>query len=202
MAVDMKDVLIVVFDGAGARYFKLSAKGRLGLLKEVESGLHRKTSETVSDKQGRSFASAGGGIRSPYEPKHDPHKMEKHNFVHRIIKSSTMPTTGKSSSIWSSLPLNAAWESSGRSRPISCSGRCGERCPRSWPNCRPMSSKAVSSHSLSWRNRASGSPTPKFRRFPSAAPLDGFRGPAYLPGAKGWHSHGMSAASPLTKPIR
>ena len=86
MAVDMDDVLIVVFDGAGARYFKRTAKGRLALLNEVDSGLHRRTSETVSDRQGRSFASAGGGIRSPYEPKHDPHKMEKHNFVHRIVK--------------------------------------------------------------------------------------------------------------------
>ena len=86
MTVDMEDVLIVVFDGAGARYFRRSSKGRLELQREVQSGLHRRTSETVSDRQGRSFASAGGGIRSPYEPKHDPHKMEKHNFVHRIVK--------------------------------------------------------------------------------------------------------------------
>lgn len=86
MAVDMDNVLIVVFDGAGARYFKQAAEGRLELLKEVASGLHRRTSETVSDRQGQSFASAGGGIRSPYEPKHDPHKMEKRNFVHRIVE--------------------------------------------------------------------------------------------------------------------
>jgi protein required for attachment to host cells len=25
-------------------------------------------------------------MRSPYEPKHDPHKMEKRNLVHRIVK--------------------------------------------------------------------------------------------------------------------
>ena len=86
MAAQMEHALIIVFDGAGARYFKLSPKGRLQLLKEVASVLHRKTSETVSDRQGRGFASAGGGIRSPYEPKHDPHKMEKHNFVHRMVK--------------------------------------------------------------------------------------------------------------------
>ena len=86
MTVDMADVLIVVFDGAGARYFKRSVKGRLELLKELDAGLHKRTSETVSDRQGRTFASTGGGIRSPYEPKHDPHKMEKHNFVHRIVK--------------------------------------------------------------------------------------------------------------------
>lgn len=80
-----EEVLFVVFDGSGARYFKRFPNGHLELLKELESGLHRKTSETVSDRQGRSFASAGGGIRSPYEQKHDPHKMEKHNFVHRLV---------------------------------------------------------------------------------------------------------------------
>lgn len=85
MAAETEEVLIVVFDGAGARYFKRAPNGRLTLLKEVASGLGRRTSEIVSDRQGRSFASMGGGIRSPYEPKHDPHKMEKHNFVHRIV---------------------------------------------------------------------------------------------------------------------
>jgi protein required for attachment to host cells len=86
MATETKDALIIVFDGSGARYFKLSPKGRLQLLSELSSGLHRRTSEVVSDKQGRTFASAGGCARSPYEPKHDPHKMEKHNFVHRMVK--------------------------------------------------------------------------------------------------------------------
>ena len=86
MAAQMEHALIIVFDGAGARTFKLSPKGRLQLQSETTSGLHRRTSEMVSDKQGRSFASAGGGLRSPYEPKHDPHKMEKHNFVHRMVK--------------------------------------------------------------------------------------------------------------------
>jgi protein required for attachment to host cells len=86
MAAETEEVLLIVFDGAGARYFKRSPNGRLQFLHEVASGLHRKTSETVSDRQGRTFASAGGGIRSPYEQKHDPHKMEKHNFVHRLVK--------------------------------------------------------------------------------------------------------------------
>jgi protein required for attachment to host cells len=86
MAAETEEILVIVFDGAGARFFKRSPNGRLELLKEVASGLHRSTSETVSDRQGRTFASAGGGIRSPYEPKHDPHKMEKHNFVHRLVK--------------------------------------------------------------------------------------------------------------------
>ena len=86
MAAETEDVLVVVFDGAGARQFKRSADGRLELLSETASELHSRTSEAVSDRQGRNFASAGGGARSSYEPKHDPHKMEKHNFVHRIVK--------------------------------------------------------------------------------------------------------------------
>ena len=80
------ETLVVVFDGAGARFLRRDKKGRLTLESEIESGLARKTSEIVSDRQGRTFASAGGGVRSTYEPKHDPHKMEKHNFVHGLVK--------------------------------------------------------------------------------------------------------------------
>src|SRR5688572_10146865 len=86
MAAETEEVLVIVFDGAGARHFQRQPNGRLTLLKEATAGLHRRTSEAVSDRQGRTFASTGGGIRSPYEPKHDQHKMEKHNFVHRIVK--------------------------------------------------------------------------------------------------------------------
>jgi protein required for attachment to host cells len=86
MAAETEEVLVLVFDGAGARFFKRSPNGRLELLQEITSDLHRKTSESVSDRQGRTFASAGGGIRSPYEPKHDPHRMEKHDFVHQLVK--------------------------------------------------------------------------------------------------------------------
>jgi protein required for attachment to host cells len=87
MAAETPEVLVVVFDGARARFLKRAANGRLTLLNEIASGLGRKTSEIVSDRQGRNFASVGGGIRHPYEPKHDPHKLEKHNFVHGIVKA-------------------------------------------------------------------------------------------------------------------
>ncbi len=86
MARENSEALVVVFDGARARFLRRDTKGRLTLENEIESGLARKTSEIVSDKQGRTFASAGGGVRSTYEPKHDPHKMEKHNFVHGLVK--------------------------------------------------------------------------------------------------------------------
>jgi protein required for attachment to host cells len=53
----------------------------------MQSGLHRFTREAVSDQQGRTFSSVGGGVRHAYEPKHDPHKMEKHDFVHSLTKT-------------------------------------------------------------------------------------------------------------------
>ena len=87
MATETPETLVVVFDGAKARFLRRDKKGRLTLENEIESGLARKTSEIVSDRQGRTFASAGGGVRSAYEPKHDPHKMEKHNFVHGLVKT-------------------------------------------------------------------------------------------------------------------
>jgi protein required for attachment to host cells len=87
MAADTPETLVIVFDGARARFLRRDAKGRLTLENEVESGIARRTSEIVSDRQGRNFASAGGGVRSAYEPKHDPHKMEKHNFVHGLVKA-------------------------------------------------------------------------------------------------------------------
>jgi protein required for attachment to host cells len=86
MAAETEDVLVVVFDGKGARFLRRWPNGRLELLNVMQSELQRRTSDAVSDRQGRTFASAGGGIRSPYEPEHDPHKMEKHDLVHRIVK--------------------------------------------------------------------------------------------------------------------
>ena len=80
-----QDILIVVFDAAEARFFKQAPDGRLQASGEVKSGLHRFTREEVSDKPGRTFSSVGNG-RHAYEPKHDPHKYEKHEFVHKLAK--------------------------------------------------------------------------------------------------------------------
>ena len=79
------ETLVVVFDGAGARFFKRNPAGQLTPLSEMESGLHHHTNEAVSDKQGRGFASSRSGTRHAYEPKHDKHKQEKHDFVHLIV---------------------------------------------------------------------------------------------------------------------
>jgi protein required for attachment to host cells len=82
---DLLETLVAVFDGEKARFFKYQADGHLRATAEMQAGLHRFSREAISDKQGRSFATAKGGIRHSYEQKHDQHKMEKHNFVHRLV---------------------------------------------------------------------------------------------------------------------
>jgi protein required for attachment to host cells len=87
MTTQSLETLVIVFDGARARFFRREPKGRLIPLNEIESGLHRHTRDVVSDKEGRSFASTHSGVRHGYEPKHDKHKMEKHNFVQLLVKT-------------------------------------------------------------------------------------------------------------------
>ncbi len=82
----IEPILVVVFDASGARLFERKTNGKLSILQDIKSGLHRSTRETVSDKPGRGFSSAGSNVRHGFEQKHDPHKMEKHNFVHRIVE--------------------------------------------------------------------------------------------------------------------
>src|SRR5262245_3126681 len=86
MTSDAVETMVVVFDGGRARFFAREPKGRLIFLDEIDSGLHKRTQDAVSDKDGRSFASTHSGVRHAYEPKHDKHKMEKHNFVHRLVR--------------------------------------------------------------------------------------------------------------------
>jgi protein required for attachment to host cells len=86
MAAENNETLVVVFDGARARLISREPNGRLALLQELESELHKRNQDAVSDKEGRAFASARTGTRHAYEPKHDKHKQEKHDFVHRLVK--------------------------------------------------------------------------------------------------------------------
>lgn len=78
-------LLIVVFDSSKARIFKPAPEGRIRPITEVESGLHHFTRDEVSDRPGRSFSSIGN-IRHAYEPKHDPHNYDKHEFVHQLAR--------------------------------------------------------------------------------------------------------------------
>jgi protein required for attachment to host cells len=82
MSIDQ--VLVAVFDSAHVRFFEYKrARGRLEpVLGDVSSGLHHDRSEIESDRPGRTISS--GGQHHAYESKHDPRKLEKHDFVKAI----------------------------------------------------------------------------------------------------------------------
>jgi protein required for attachment to host cells len=80
--------LIVVADGSRARFFepgddprKLAA-GMHGEMTAAEA--RRPARDLVTDKPGRGFASAGSDARHAFEPAHDIHKMQKHDFAVRL----------------------------------------------------------------------------------------------------------------------
>ena len=85
MTIRQMDLLIVVFDGAKARFFERGSDERLHPLNEWQSGLHAHVRDLVTDKPGRSFASTGSGARHAYESPADLHKLEKHRFVHSLV---------------------------------------------------------------------------------------------------------------------
>ncbi len=84
MTIRQLDLLIVVFDSAKARFLERGADGRLHALNEWQSGLHAHVRDLVTDKPGRSFASAHSGARHSYESPDDLHKQEKHRFVKKL----------------------------------------------------------------------------------------------------------------------
>ena len=81
---DMLDLLVVVFDGAIARFFKGDAGSGLRPAAEMHSGLHPFSRDVGSDRTGRRFSAAG---RHAIQPKHDLHEQEKHDFVLRLVKT-------------------------------------------------------------------------------------------------------------------
>lgn len=81
---DMLDLLIVVFDGRVARFFKTDASAGLKPVSEMHSGLHRFARDAGSDKGGRRFSPTS---RHALQPKHDLHKEEKHDFVVKLAKT-------------------------------------------------------------------------------------------------------------------
>ena len=83
---DMLDLLIVVFDGRVARFFKGDASAGLKPVSEMHSELHRFARDSGSDKGGRRFSPTS---RHAIEPKHDLHKEEKHDFVVKLVKTLT-----------------------------------------------------------------------------------------------------------------
>jgi protein required for attachment to host cells len=76
---------IVVADGARARFFEPSVDGRklvqarpVDMVMPESRGYDR---NLKSDRPGRVFSSARGGVRHALEPPHDYHKLEKHRFL-------------------------------------------------------------------------------------------------------------------------
>ncbi len=79
---------VLVADGAEARFFRVDrAERRLELVREAASARSReKTSEIVSDRQGRAFSSSGPGQRSGMEPHTDPQRYEKESFARELAQ--------------------------------------------------------------------------------------------------------------------
>jgi protein required for attachment to host cells len=79
-------VWVVVADGARARILSADPRARrLTSLEELASEeARRKTSESVSDRQGRAFESASPGHRSAMEPATDPQRHAQAEFARRV----------------------------------------------------------------------------------------------------------------------
>jgi protein required for attachment to host cells len=79
------DTLVLVFDGATARFFRPHHNGHLEqTLDEVNKRLNLGHGEAA----GRSDSGVAhiGGAAHMHESKRDPHKLEKHDFIHALVK--------------------------------------------------------------------------------------------------------------------
>ena len=82
--------LIVVADGAKARFLRESEDHRALVPAEGADMLapraRRPNRDLVTDKPGRGFSTARDRRRGAFEPPHDFHKLEKHNFTARLAE--------------------------------------------------------------------------------------------------------------------
>lgn len=80
--------LIVVADGAKARFLEPSQDLKTLVRSEqtdmTAAEVRRPVRDIVTDKPGRSFSSARGGVRHAFEPPQNIHKLQKHNFTARL----------------------------------------------------------------------------------------------------------------------
>ena len=86
-----KRTLIVVADGARARFFEPSDDAR-SLVPARRADMiapksRRPTRDIVSDRAGRGFSSADGNVRHAFEATHDYRKLEKHNFTASLAET-------------------------------------------------------------------------------------------------------------------
>lgn len=87
-----KRTLIVVVDGGRARFFEPRHEARTlvpaALADMVAPASRLQNQEIVADKPGRGFGSADASThRHAFEPQHDPHKLEKHNFTAELART-------------------------------------------------------------------------------------------------------------------
>jgi protein required for attachment to host cells len=76
---------IVVADSARAQVFETDEEQTRLIQRELtglpEQEVAHYSRDLGSDRPGRNFGSAGGGVRHAIEPQHDYHKQEKHAFA-------------------------------------------------------------------------------------------------------------------------
>ena len=75
---------ITIADGEHARIVQPDADNELRTLSALDAAAaHHRSRELASDRPGRGFESAAPG-RHAYEPRHDPHELEKERFAYLI----------------------------------------------------------------------------------------------------------------------
>jgi len=88
MAAKLKPTWIAVSNGAQARFFALRKNDDGHIFEEaadpLQADLKGAAREERGNKPGRSFASAGGGLRHAMEPRSNFLKLEKHNFTREV----------------------------------------------------------------------------------------------------------------------
>lgn len=86
-----KRTLIVVADGARARFFSPSADAkslRSAQRADMVSPESRTRARNLkSDKPGRGFSAGGNARRAAFEPPHDYQKLEKHRFTQELARN-------------------------------------------------------------------------------------------------------------------
>jgi protein required for attachment to host cells len=91
--------LILVADGSKARFLKESEDHKKLVPAEdadlVAPKARRPDRDLVTDKPGRGFSTARDGRRGAFEPPHDWHKLEKHNFTAELAKRLDKACTAK-----------------------------------------------------------------------------------------------------------
>jgi protein required for attachment to host cells len=79
-----RKLCFVIADGGHARIVRPAADNALHTVEALDSAtIHKKDHDLVSDRPGRSFES-GSAARHAYEPRTDPHDMEKERFAQAV----------------------------------------------------------------------------------------------------------------------